>query len=419
MDGERRDGESRRRPWEHEGVRVQNGRLLVAGRDAEALAREHGTPLYVIDVTSVAEQARALRDALARAGLTPRVRLALKAQRAPEVLAALLALGAPGSPGAVGVDVCSPAELEHALQHGFSVEQVSYTGTNLSERDLDVIVPTGVHVNLDLLSQIERYGRRCPGAAVGLRLNPRGGVMRGHAESLYSGGRPTKFGIYEEDLDEAVAVARRHGLTVDTVHVHLANGILTDDLPAYDEALAPVARMAQKLLDAGCPLAEVNAGGGLGTSLHPEDAPLDLDAFAGILAARFGHLGVAVGVEPGEFLTNLSGALLLEVVSVEDRLGVTFVGVDAGWNVMNDHYIFGRRPAAVVAARAAEPCDREVTIAGHINEGNDLFGSDLPLPEVREGEILALASAGGYTPGMWTDHCMRPRATTLYFSERI
>ena len=406
-------------PWEHEGVRVADGRLLVAGRDAEALAREHGTPLYVFDVTSVAEQARALRDALARAGLRPRVRLALKAQRAPEALAALRALAAPGSPGAVGVDVCSPGELLHALANGFAAGEISYTGTNLSERDLDVIVPTGVHVNLDLLTQLERYGRRCPGRTVGLRLNPRAGVMRGHAESLYSGGRPTKFGIYEEDLDEALAVARRHGLVVDTVHVHLANGILDDELPAYDAALEPVARMAERLLEAGCPLVEVNAGGGLGTPLLPGESPLDLDAYAGILARRFGHLGVAVGVEPGEFLTNLSGVLLAEVVSVEDRLGATFVGLDVGWNVFNDPYIYGRPAEAVVAARARAPRDQVVTLAGHINEGNDLFGTDLPFPDVREGEIVALASTGGYCAGMWTDHCMRPRAGSVYFSDRV
>ena len=127
-----------RQPWEHEGVRVEGGRLLVAGRDAEELAREHGTPLYVFDVTRVAEQARALRDALARAGLTPRVRLALKAQRAPEVLAALRALGAPGSPGAVGIDACSPGEVLHALDNGFTAAEISFTGTNVSERDLDV-----------------------------------------------------------------------------------------------------------------------------------------------------------------------------------------------------------------------------------------------------------------------------------------
>ncbi len=396
-----------------------DGRLLVAGRDAEALAREHGTPLYLFDVARVTEQARALREALSRAGLQPRVRLALKAQRAPEVLAALHALGAPGSPDAVGIDACSPGEVLHALEQGFSAEEISCTGTNLSERDLDVIAPAGVHVNLDLLSQIERYGRRCPGRAIGLRVNPRGGVMRGHAESLYSGSRPTKFGIYEEDLDAALAVARRHGLLVDTLHVHLANGMLDDELPAFDAALEPVARMAERLLDAGCPLAEVNAGGGLGTPVHAGETPLDLDAYAAILARRFGDLGVAVGSEPGEFLTNESGVLLAEVVSVEQRLGETFVGLDVGWNVMNDAYTYGREPEVIVAARADATRDGVVTLAGHINEGDDVFFRDRAFPNVEEGEIVAFVSIGGYCPWMWTDHCLRPRATTMYFADRV
>ena len=407
------------RPWEHEGMRVADGRLLVAGRDAEALAREHGTPLYAFDVTRVAEQARALRDALARAGLTPRVRLALKAQRAPEVLAALRTLGAPGSPGAVGIDACSPGEVLHALDSGFTAAEISFTGTNVSERDLDVIAPAGVHVNLDLLSQIERYGRRCPGMTVGLRVNPRGGVMRGHAESLYSGALPTKFGIYEEDLGAALEAAGRHGLVIDTLHVHLANGMLDDELPAFDAALEPVGRMAETLLDAGCPLQEVNVGGGLGTPLSAGERPLDLDAYAGILARRFAALGVTVGVEPGEFLTNESAILLAEVVSVEERLGTTFVGLDVGWNVMNDAYVYGRRPEVVVAARAEAARDGVVTLAGNINEGNDVFTSGQPFADVREGEIVAFVSLGGYCPGMWTDHCLRPRANAVYFTERI
>ena len=250
-------------------MRVEGGRLLVAGRDAEALAREHGTPLYVFDVTRVAEMARALRDALARAGLTPRVRLALKAQRAPEVLAALRALGAPGSPDAVGIDACSPGEVLHALDHGFTAAEISFTGTNVSERDLDVIAPAGVHVNLDLLTQIERYGRRCPGRAVGLRVNPRGGVMRGHAESLYSGARPDQVRHLRGGPRAPPSPSRgATASTVDTLHVHLANGMLDDELPAFDAALEPVARMAETLLDAGCPLTEVNVGGGLGTPLH-------------------------------------------------------------------------------------------------------------------------------------------------------
>jgi len=407
-------------------MRVEGGRLLVAGRDAEALAREHGTPLYVFDLRRIGEQAGALREALIRAGLAPRVRLAMKALRDEPVLCYLRGLaappapgpGAPGGPAAIGLDACSPGEVEAALACGFRPEEISYTGTNVSERDLDVLAPLGVHLNVDLISQIERVGRRCPGRAVGLRINPRAGVMRGHAQSLYAGDKPTKFGIYEEDLDRAVAAAERHDLRIDTAHFHLANGMLDDELPAFDEALAAAARMVHQMIAAGCPLEEVNVGGGLGTPLHEGERPLDLDAYAGLLARHFGDLGVAIGAEPGEFLTNEAGMLLAEVVTVEDRGGTPFVGLDCGWNVLNDHRIYGREPEFVLPARADAPPTRSVTVAGHINEGDDVFGEGVRLPEVAEGEIVAMVSVGGYCHSMWTDHCGRPHAGAVFFADR-
>ena len=84
------------------------------------------------------------------------------------------------------MDVCSPGEVEWALEHGWREDEISYTGTNLSERDLDVILAhPGVHLNVDLLSQIERVGRRAPGRTIGIRVNPRGGAgfdgRRSHA----------------------------------------------------------------------------------------------------------------------------------------------------------------------------------------------------------------------------------------------
>ena len=97
-----------------------------------------------------------------------------------------------------------------------------------------------------------------------------------------------------------------------------------------DQALGEAERLIRRLVDTGCPLREVNVGGGLGTPLHAGKRPLDLDAYAGILAGHFGDLGVAVGVEPGEFLTNEAGLLLAEVVTVESRMGTTFVGLDCG-----------------------------------------------------------------------------------------
>ena len=111
---------------------------------------------------------------------------------------------------------------------------------------------------------------------------------------LYSAERPTKFGVYADDLKRAVEVARTHGLTIDTVHFHVANGLLDEDLAAFDYAATAVASMVEHLIDLGCPIAEINAGGGLGIAYHPGQKPLDLDAYVGILKNRLGHFGAVL-----------------------------------------------------------------------------------------------------------------------------
>lgn len=407
--------------WVRPGLEVRDGRLKVAGRDAEALARAAGTPLYVFDLLRTGEQIRGLQDALSRAGLRHRVRLSMKAQREPEVLAFLRGLGVPGAPGSVGLDACSPGEVEHALAHGFLPEEISYTGTNVSERDLDVLLRYPIHINVDLLSQLDRLGRRAPGRQVGIRLNPRAGAAWSGEQNvtLYSGTKPGKFGIYPESLDEAVAIARRHDLQIVTAHFHVGDGYLTDALPDLEVAASRVAEMVRRLKELGCPIREVNTGGGLGVPQRPGEEPLDLDAWAAAFARHFGPLDVIVGCEPGDFLAKEAGHLLAEVVTVEDRMGIPFVGLDAGWNVINDHFIYDV-PFEPVLCRAAD-AERTniVTISGHINEGDDLFVEEHPFPPVEEGDIVALVNVGGYNQAMSMPHCLRPNAEAVYFDDRV
>jgi diaminopimelate decarboxylase len=405
--------------WIRSGLEIRDHRLLIAGRDAETLARTHGTPLYVFDLQKIGEQVRALQSCLAAAGLRHRVLLAVKAQREPKVLAFVRALGRPGDAGGVGLDVCSPGEVMHGLARGWLPEEISYTGTNVSERDLDVILPTGVHMNLDLLTQIRRVGRRARGRRIGLRINPRAGAAwKGDNESLYSSTKPTKFGIYPEQLEDAVALAREYDLTVDTIHFHVGDGYLSDALGAFDEAVAMVAGVADRALALGCPLETVNVGGGLGVPMLPGERPLDLAAWAQVLARRLGSLDVTVAVEPGDFLVKEAAILLGEVVTVEERMGVTFVGLDMGWNVMNDRFIYDMPFEYVVCARADAAPTRDVTITGNINEGDDLWAEDYPFPDTDEGEIVACINVGGYNQAMQMEHCLRPFAPAVYFEDR-
>jgi diaminopimelate decarboxylase len=405
--------------WERPGLEVRDGRLLVAGRDAEELARGHGTPLFVYDLERLEEQACSLLDAFERAHVPFRLRLALKAQRDPQVLAFVRQLGS------VGIDASSPGEVLHALEHGWAREEISYTGTNVSERDLDVLLAQAVHLNVDLVSQLARVGRRSPGASIGIRVNPRAGASwsgssSGSAgESVYAGATPTKFGILEEQLDEAIQVARMHGLVIDTVHAHVGDGFLTDALPQLDVAIERLGGFVLRLREAGFPIAEVNVGGGLGVPQRAEDEPLDPDAYAAVLVRHLGGLDVTIACEPGDFLAKEMGVLLAEIVTVDERDAVTFVGLDAGYNVAPERFIYGSPLVAVLCRAADARAFGPVTLAGNINEGDDLWVEHLPLPEVEEGDIVALLGVGTYNQSMHLDHCLRPPAAALAFADRI
>ena len=399
--------------WVRPGLEINDGRLTIAGHDAEALAREHRTPLFVYDLTRFGENARRLQAALAGTGLPFRLRFALKANPLPEVLNVFRALGARDTAGSVGIDACSPGEVVRAIECGWRPDEISFTGTNVSERDLDVLLGRGVHVNLDAISQIERYGRRAPRRAIGVRIDP--GAGAGYNDHLhYAGDRPTKFGIGPDRLDEAVAAARRHDLTIDTVHFHAGSGWLADGLPGFEVALVRAVEAVHRLRSAGCPIAEVNVGGGLGAPAREDELGIDLDAYAATLARHLGRLDVVVACEPGDYLSKDAAILLGEVVTVERRRDVQFVGLDLGWNVNCAYFIYRFAQELVVCRSAGAPRTELVTVAGHINEAGDVFAEDYPMPPVAEGNIVALLNAGGYLQAMSSTHCLRPTGGAVF-----
>ena len=400
--------------WVRPGLGIDgDGRLTIAGRDAEALAREHGTPLFAYDLARFAENARAIQAAFAPTGIPFRLRFALKADPFPEILGVFRGLGAPGTSDSVGIDACSPGEVLRALECGWQPEEISYTGTNVSDRDFDVLLEHGIHCNLDAISQIARYGRRAPGSTIGIRIDPATGA--GYNEQLeYSGSRPTKFGIGLDRLDEALAVAAQHGLAVDTIHFHAGSGWLADGLPAFEHALPAAVDAVTRARAAGHRIIEVNVGGGLGVPARADETGVDLADYAAVVARHLGPLDVTVTSEPGDALTKDAGILLAEVVTVETRRGVTFIGLDIGWNVNCAYFIYGFAQEIVPCRDPAAERTQRVTVAGHINEASDVFAEDYPLAPVAEGDIVALLNAGGYHQAMSSTHCLRPTGTAQF-----
>jgi diaminopimelate decarboxylase len=388
--------------WARPGLEVRNHRLLFAGRDAERIAAEHGTPLYAYDPERVAANVARLAGAFGRAGVPHRMHYALKANRHPGYLARLRALRN------VGIDACSPQEVALALEYGWTPGEISYTGTNLSERDLDVILAHPLVLNLDSLSAIRRVGRRARGRTIGLRINPQ--VGSGYSAQLtYAGEKPTKFGIYADRFDDALELARDSGLEVRGLHFHIGSGWLRPGLPAFFAALDRGAALARRVPG----IDYFNVGGGLGIRLQETDQAVDLDAYAQGIAERLGPLGVTVFLEPGDYLAKDAAILLVEVVTVEEKGGVRFVGVDCGFNAFNLPAIYHYHQEIVLCRSADATPTISCTVAGHINEAGDVFAENCRLPEVREGDVLAFLGAGGYGASMASHHCARPPAAEL------
>lgn len=386
--------------WTRDGLEVRDGRMTFADQDVEELARAHGTPLYVYDGSRMEANLRRLRRALDDAGVLHHLLYALKCNRHPDIVASMHRTG-------VGVDVCSPNEMDMALAAGWSAPEISYTGTSLSGRDLERILAHPVVLNLDSLSAIRRVGERAAGRTIGLRLNP--GVGAYSTRTTAAGSWPSKFGIYPEQVEEALTIARRHRLQVQGLHFHIGSGWLQDMLGDFRQAVQVVSDVAARLTD----LEYINVGGGIGVPLLASSVPVDLDAYAALIAESFGALGVTVMCEPGDFLARDAGLFLVEVVGVDERRGTKFVGVDGGYNACGIPYLY-REPQEIVVCRAADAAATETyTVAGHINEARDVFADDARLPEVHESDILALLNVGGYGAELATIHCARPHAERL------
>jgi len=382
--------------WERPDLRYRDGRLEFGGRNLAALATA-GTPAYVYYAGRVRENLERLRGALDAAGVPHDIHYALKANRYAPLLLELRAHGS------CGIDACSPAEVRYALEHGFPEAAISFTGHAVSDSDLAVLqAHPGVHVNCDAISTIRRLGRRCPGRTIGIRLNP--GLGAGYNERLtYAGAKPTKFGVYPDRFEEAVAAATAAGMTVDTLHFHVGSGYQGEALEVLDQVL----QGAAKILDAYPQIRRLNVGGGLGVRMAETETAIDLDRWAGIVARHALPRGLRVAVEPGDYLVKDAGLLLVQVNTVENKAGTRFVGVDAGLGILNLFAYYGI-PYVVAPLSVRPGAQRErVTITGNINEAIDVLAEDIELPALEEGDFLALVNVGGYGSAAASNHCMR------------
>ena len=412
--GTDRDAAQNRLWWERDDLCYVDGRLTFAGHDVSTLAEQVSGPLYLYSAKRLTRNLERLTHALKQTGSAHQIYYAMKANRFEPLLEMI------ARTGLCGVDICSPGELDRALASGFAQSQISFTGTGVSGDDLNRLLQyPDIHINCDTIGMIRRIGERRPNSSIGIRVNPAMGTGYGDSDILtYSGKDTTKFGIYREQWPEALAMARKYGLTVDTLHFHVGCGYLSGQLGQWEAAVKACALFLKDLPD----VRAVNIGGGLGLPHRSGDEPLDFGQWADILARHIGvkskYAGLTIAVEPGDFIVKDAGMLILSVTDVEMKRDTLFAYVNGGFNLAPEpaFYDLPCEPVACVLPMGNAAPLISVTIAGNINEALDIWAKDHPMPKLHEGDYIAFINAGGYASAMASNHCMRGDASEYFIA---
>ncbi len=386
--------------WHRQDLCYIDNTLQFAARQVTELASQFATPAFYYNANRVTEKLSDLHAALESAGFSGRFKIhyAMKANRFAPLLTHMK------QTGLCGIDACSPAEVEHAISCGFAPSDISFTATSLSRTDLQQLSQLkDVFINCDSLHTIRNIGKLCPGRNIGIRVNPEIGIGYADNEKLrYSSKASTKFGIYREQFQDAIELARQYDLKITKIHFHTGCGYLTQQLEQWDNIIEACSWFI-KQIDT---ITAVNVGGGLGVPHTESDIPLDLSIWAGILAKHFGDTTFNIEIEPGDYLVKDSGILLLTVNSVETKKSTLFVGVDAGFNIAVEPAVYGL-PFLPVPVKLKPGKMQTLTLVGNINEALDIWYRDIELPPVAEDDVIALINAGAYSSSMSSNHCMR------------
>ena len=347
-------------------------------------AAEYGTPLYIYHAEKIKTQYEKLTRAFSILDTT--FFYACKALTNIEVLKYIRSIGC-------NVDCSSINEVKLALHAGFEPHRVLYTSNGISFDEIKEAVEAGVHVNIDSLSNLEKFGQAYGHSyPVGIRLRPN--IMAGGNLKISTGHEASKFGIPVQQVQEAEALAAKYDLHIRALHIHTGSDI--KDAAVFVQGMEVLFELISHFPE----LEIIDLGGGFKVPYAPGELDTDVQQLALSIKEAFEKHAVTanrnfkIWFEPGKFLVSECGYLLATVTVLKDTGSIVFAAVNSGLNhlirpMMYDAY----HHIENISNSEGQP--KTYTVTGNICE-TDTFAADRTLAEIREGDVLAFFNAGAY-----------------------
>ncbi len=383
-----------------EASEVRNGLLRIGGCDARELAREFGTPAYIVAEDDLRARAREFTAAMGG----HEVVFASKAFPCTAVLRVFREEG-------LSVDVASGGELALALRAGFPGERIILHGNAKSEAELRAATAAGARIVIDNFDELERLEQIAAPAEVMVRVTP--GVVADTHAAILTGHAGSKFGFSVADAPHAIARLNNAGWAdLRGLHMHIGSQLF--DLAPWRLAVEAIATLGD--------FEAYDLGGGLAVAYTPERRPPSVDEYARQMIATAGELlgpGKQLSIEPGRALVATAGVTLYTVESVKDvdleDGRVRFVAVDGGMSDNLRPMLYDAPYHADIVERVGAP-GTPCTVVGKHCESGDVLIRETVLPDPRPGDILAMPVTGAYVYAMANNYNGVPRAPVIFCS---
>ncbi len=397
------------------------GHLTIGGLDTVELAEKFGTPVYVMDEDAIRGACRSYVNSIDKFyGGKGGVAYASKAF----CCKAMCKLAQEEN---LLLDIVSIGELHTALSAGFPPEKMFFHGNNKTVQELTTALEQGVgRIVVDNPQELEILNElavsRDMSAEVLFRIKP--GIDAHTHAYIRTGQIDSKFGFALETGEALEAVQRAvklPGVKVKGIHCHIGSQIF-DVEPFEEAARVMLGFMAEVKSTTGLEMEELDLGGGFGIKYLPDHDPVAYEHYmelvSKVIKSTCDELGLQqpfVVIEPGRSIVGQAGITLYKVGAVKEIPGVrTYVSVDGGMGDNPRYILYRSEYDFMVAGRASEPKDSVVTVAGKCCETGDLLGENVPIQQVRAGDVIAVLSTGAYNYSMASNYNRIPRPPVVF-----
>lgn len=398
-------------------TKIENDRLTIAGYDLASLADQYLTPLYVYDRATLNFLAHSYADALSKHYPAPSsITYAGKAFLCK-------AIAAWTQEHSFHVDCTGEGEISIAVAAGVPREKILVHGVNKSNNDLKAAAQHAETIVVDNLSELHRITNLpiTNRPNLWLRLLPGVTVTTHHAHTQ-TGHHESKFGMTREEILEAAKICKENDLPLKGIHFHQGSNFRDPEplIPAIEMALDLVKEIGFSGEWHFCP------GGGWGVAYHEDELPHpSIESYVhGIAEAVIEGCKIRgldlphLHLEPGRSLVARAGVAIYRVGAVKKRGHKTWLLTDGGMADNPRFALYGARYSCLTVSSPSGERGEAVSIAGPYCESGDIVIEDLPMPNVKEGDLIAIPVSGAYHLSMSSNYNGARRPAVLMLDDK-